>query len=112
MIKNGEGFVKVYGEIALKEDTSFKVYYAVRFYANDIEITYKHVMTGSDCGSVCQVLQGWSDQDYETQNKWSELVERIDNNDDLIDIIGFIDEEDEDFVMDFAIDSDSQLEQI
>lgn len=47
------------------------------------ETFYIHPLTGSECQTVRQILQGWSEQDKEDNNNWNKLIEAIENDEEL-----------------------------
>lgn len=47
------------------------------------ETFFIHPMTGSECQIVSQCLDGWSEQDEESQEQWEKLIEAIQTDVDL-----------------------------
>lgn len=72
------------------------------------ELKYKHIMTHSECEFVSQVLQGWSEQDTEENQKWAELINRIEKNDNLIEYMAI----DKPYHYEFIIDANGWLTEI
>ena len=44
-----------------------------------VDTYFRHIMTGERCESVRDCLDGWSEQDEESTEKWETLCERIEN---------------------------------
>ncbi len=47
------------------------------------ETFYIHPLTASQCQTVGQCFQGWSEQDKESNNQWDTLREKIENDSEL-----------------------------
>ncbi len=50
---------------------------------DDGETFFLHVLTNSQCQTIEQVFQGWSEQDKESQEQWEKLENFIKNDCDL-----------------------------
>ena len=55
------------------------------------ETFYIHPLTGSECQTVGQILQGWSEQNEEDNNNWNKLIEEIRSDEELIQKIFNVD---------------------
>ena len=53
----------------------------------DVDTFFLHITRGSRCDSVGECLDGWSEQDEETEEIWETLYMRIQNTDGLEQII-------------------------
>ena len=62
----------------LKSDKNFEIE-GMLFCINDnnYSIIYYHVMNGSNCDTIDQVLQGWKEQNQLDNKKWQKLVQKI-----------------------------------
>ncbi|WP_300857228.1 hypothetical protein [uncultured Clostridium sp.] len=58
------------------------------------EIFFLHVLTGSQCETIEQVFQGWSEQNKEAQEQWEKLENFIEDDRDLAQKICDLDEVD------------------
>ena len=53
----------------------------------DVDTYFLHITRGGRCDSVGECLDGWSEQDEESNEKWETLCERIEKLDGLEQII-------------------------
>jgi len=53
----------------------------------DADTYFRHVLTGERCETAWTACTGWSDQDERTEELWETLAMRIQNTDDLEQII-------------------------
>ena len=47
------------------------------YVVGEADIYFRHILTGQLCESVWQCLDGWSEQDKESNEKWETLCHRI-----------------------------------
>ena len=53
----------------------------------DVDTYFLHITRGGRCDSVGECLDGWSEQDEESNEKWETLCSRIEKTDGLEQII-------------------------
>ena len=53
----------------------------------DADIYFRHILTGQRCESVWSCLTGWSEQDEKSTEKWEELCGRIEELENLEEIV-------------------------
>ena len=53
----------------------------------DVDTYFLHITRGSRCDSVGECIDGWSEQDEESDEKWETLCSRIEELDGLEQII-------------------------
>ena len=53
----------------------------------DADIYFRHILTGQRCESAWSCLTGWSEQDEHSTEKWEELCGRIEELENLEEIV-------------------------
>ena len=53
----------------------------------DVDIYFRHILTGVRCESVWSCLTGWSEPDEKLMEKWEELCGRIEEIENLEEIV-------------------------
>ena len=54
---------------------------------DDVDTYFLHITRGGRCDSVGECLDGWSEQDEESNEKWDTLCERIDELENIEQIM-------------------------
>ena len=78
----------------LKEHPEYRISAVGRWLENqkgevvgDVDTYFRHILTGERCETAWTACIGWSDQDERTEELWETLAMRIQNTDDLEQII-------------------------
>ena len=95
-IEEDEEYIQKENEMSfhLKDDPEYQISAVGKWLENtagevigDADIYFRHILTGQRCESAWSCLTGWSEQDEKSTEKWEELCGRIEELENLEEIV-------------------------